>query len=159
MIQAVDRSVDRIMEALGKNGLEENTMVIFTSDNGGPGYIGIPDINRPYRGWKLTMFEGGTHVPFFIKWPKKIVPGSRYTKPVSLMDIFATATGIAGADPEDTAHVKGLEFPMHDPRAYQGAVGGRHRRHPTGHGSHAERILQCMSMGLGNRKTIAGKTK
>ncbi len=97
MIQSLDRSVDRIMEALRKNGLEENTMVIFTSDNGGPGYIGIPDINEPYRGWKLTMFEGGTHVPFFMKWPKQITPGSSYAKPISHMDIYATAAGIAGA--------------------------------------------------------------
>ena len=97
MIRAVDRSVGRIMQALGENGLEENTMVIFTSDNGGPGYIGIPHINQPYRGWKLTMFEGGTHVPYFIKWPKKIAPGSSYAKPVSHMDIYATAARIAGA--------------------------------------------------------------
>lgn len=97
MIQSLDRSVGRIMEALRKNGLEENTMVIFTSDNGGPGYIGIPHINEPYRGWKLTMFEGGTHVPFFMKWPKQITPGSNYAKPISHMDIYATAAGIAGA--------------------------------------------------------------
>jgi len=97
MIQSLDRSVGRIMEALRKNGLEENTMVIFTSDNGGPGYIGIPHINAPYRGWKLTMFEGGTHVPFFMKWPKQITPGSSYAKPISHMDIYATAAGIAGA--------------------------------------------------------------
>jgi arylsulfatase A-like enzyme len=75
MIQALDRSVGKITEALKKRGLEENTMVIFTSDNGAPGYIGIPDINQPYRGWKLTMFEGGTHVPYFIKWPQEIAPG------------------------------------------------------------------------------------
>jgi len=97
MIQALGRSVGRIMESLKQNGLEDNTMVIFTSDNGGPGYIGIPHINQPYRGWKLTMFEGGTHVPFFLKWPKQIASGSSYAKPISHMDIFATAAGIAGA--------------------------------------------------------------
>jgi arylsulfatase A-like enzyme len=97
MIQALDRSVGSIMQTLRENGLEENTLVIFTSDNGGPGYIGIPHINQPYRGWKLTMFEGGTHVPYFIKWPKTIAPGSSYTKPISHMDIYATAAGIADA--------------------------------------------------------------
>jgi uncharacterized sulfatase len=97
MIQALDRSVGRIMEALRENDLEENTMVMFTSDNGGPRYIGIPHINEPYRGWKLTMFEGGTHVPFFLKWPKAISPGSSYAKSISHMDIYATAAGIAGA--------------------------------------------------------------
>lgn len=43
------------------------------------------------------MFEGGTHVPFFMKWPKQIPPGSSYAKPISHMDIYATAAGIAGA--------------------------------------------------------------
>lgn len=97
MIRALDRSVGRIMAALEQNGLEQNTMVIFTSDNGGPGYIGIPHINQPYRGWKLTMFDGGTHVPFFMKWPKHIAPGKSYAKPISHMDIYATAAGVAGA--------------------------------------------------------------
>ena len=97
MIQSLDRSVGSIMQALRENNLEENTMVIFTSDNGGPGYIGIPHINQPYRGWKLTMFEGGTHVPFFLRWPKQIALGSSYAKPISHMDIYATAAGIAGA--------------------------------------------------------------
>ena len=97
MIRAIDRSVGKIMAALEENDLEENSMIVFTSDNGGAGYIGIPGINRPYRGWKLTMFEGGTHVPCFIKWPKTIVPGGIYAKPVSHMDIYATAAGVAGA--------------------------------------------------------------
>ncbi|MBU3917141.1 sulfatase [bacterium] len=102
MIRALDRSVGRITESLKQNGLEDNTLIIFTSDNGGPGYIGIPTINQPYRGWKLTMFEGGTHVPFFVKWPKKVAAGNTFAAPISHMDIFATAVGIAGAKtPED----------------------------------------------------------
>jgi arylsulfatase A-like enzyme len=110
MIRALDRSVGKITEALKKNGLEENTMVIFTSDNGGPGYIGIPDINQPYRGWKLTMFEGGTHVPYFIKWPQKIAPGTRYENPVSHMDIFATAAGIADAALPSDRRIDGVNL-------------------------------------------------
>ena len=51
-------------------------MVVFTSDNGGAGYIGIPDVNSPFRGWKITMFEGGLRVPMFVKWPAKIAAGT-----------------------------------------------------------------------------------
>ncbi|HSG89372.1 MAG TPA: sulfatase-like hydrolase/transferase, partial [Pseudomonadales bacterium] len=54
MIRALDRSVARVTAKLDELGLAENTLVIFTSDNGGAGYIGLPDINSPYRGWKLT---------------------------------------------------------------------------------------------------------
>ena len=38
---------------------------MFTSDNGGAGYLGLPDVNKPFRGWKISLFEGGIHVPFF----------------------------------------------------------------------------------------------
>ena len=67
MIRALDRNVGHVMSALKANGLDQNTLVIFTSDNGGANYIGLPNINRPYRGWKATFFEGGIHVPFFMQ--------------------------------------------------------------------------------------------
>jgi len=72
-------------------------LVIFTSDNGGAHYIGLPDINRPYRGWKATFFEGGMKVPFFMRWPAQIKPATRIAGPVSHFDIFATAGAAAGA--------------------------------------------------------------
>ncbi len=96
MIRALDRSVGRVMAALDQYGLTENTLVFFTSDNGGAGYVGLPDINQPYRGWKTTFFEGGIHVPYFIHWPLQIPAGSSYDKPVSHFDIFATAAAAAG---------------------------------------------------------------
>lgn len=102
MIRAVDRSVGRVMQALKDNGVDDNTLVIFTSDNGGAGYLGLPNINKPFRGWKLTLFEGGIHVPFYARWPKGIQKGSRFDKPVSHLDIFSTAAAVAGIDlPED----------------------------------------------------------
>jgi uncharacterized sulfatase len=97
MIRALDRSVGRVLQALEDNGLSENTLVIFTSDNGGAGYIGLPDINRPYRGWKLNHFEGGTHVPFMARWPARIPPGSVMAAPVHHMDVFQTAAAAAWA--------------------------------------------------------------
>ena len=97
MIRSLDRSVERVLEALETNGLMENTLVIFTSDNGGAGYIGLPDVNKPYRGWKLTHFEGGTHVPFIAQWPARIAAGAQMTEPVHHVDLFHTIAGAAGA--------------------------------------------------------------
>ncbi|MDR3507214.1 MAG: sulfatase-like hydrolase/transferase, partial [Caulobacteraceae bacterium] len=97
MVRNLDRNVGRILQALKDQGLDQNTLVIFTSDNGGAGYIGLPDINKPYRGWKATFFEGGIHSPFFMRWPGTIPAGARYPYPVAHVDIFATAAGVAGA--------------------------------------------------------------
>lgn len=96
MIRGLDRAVGTVLDALRANGLEENTLVVFTSDNGGANYIGLPDINAPYRGWKATFFEGGVHMPFFVRWPAKIAPGTRVDEPVAHVDIFATAAAAAG---------------------------------------------------------------
>jgi len=97
MIRALDRSVGDVMDALDDNGLTDNTLVIFTSDNGGAPYVGLPNINQPYRGWKTTFFEGGIHVPYFMSWPGTIEAGTTYDKPVTHFDIFATAAAAAGA--------------------------------------------------------------
>ncbi len=102
MIRGLDRGVGVVLDALKANGLNDNTLVIFTSDNGGAGYIGLPDINKPFRGWKATFFEGGLHVPLFIRWPGHVPAGSKFNKPVGHVDIFATAAGAAGASmPQD----------------------------------------------------------
>jgi len=96
MIRALDRGVGRVLEALRANGLEENTLVFFTSDNGAPGYIGLADVNRPFRGWKITFFEGGIHVPYFLKWPARLAGGQSFAAPVHGFDVFATAAAAAG---------------------------------------------------------------
>ena len=97
MVRAVDRSVGRVVETLRAQGLEDNTIVIFTSDNGAPGYIGIPEVNKPFRGWKITLFEGGLRVPYVAKWPGRIAPGTQYAAPVSNIDILPTLVAAAGA--------------------------------------------------------------
>jgi uncharacterized sulfatase len=96
MVRSVDRSVARVLKALRDEGLDENTIVVFTSDNGAPGYIGLPEVNKPYRGWKLTQFEGGVRVPYAAKWPGRIAAGLQYKPPVSNIDILPTVVAAAG---------------------------------------------------------------
>jgi arylsulfatase A-like enzyme len=107
MIEALDRSVGKIVGALEDNGLSENTLIIFTSDNGGAGYIGLHDINKPYRGWKLTHFEGGMHIPFFAKWPEKITSNTKYDKRIHHTDIFSTILGAANIEPPKNIKIDG----------------------------------------------------
>ncbi len=97
MIRALDRSVARIQEKLEAEGLSDNTLIIFTSDNGGAGYIDLADINKPYRGWKLNHFEGGTHVPYMAKWPAQIEAGRAMEAPIHHIDLFHTIAAAAGA--------------------------------------------------------------
>src|SRR5438046_6845388 len=98
MIRALERGIDKVLEAVKARGLEDNTLIIFTSDNGGTSFVGLPDINKPFRGWKATFFEGGIHVPFFVKWPAKIANGTTYAGAARHVDIFATAAAAAGAE-------------------------------------------------------------
>lgn len=110
MIMALDRGVGRVLAALEDHGLADDTLVIFTSDNGGAGYLGLPDINQPYRGWKLTHFEGGTHVPFFARWPARIAAGSRFEAPVNHIDLFPTIAAAAGAEVPADRVIDGVDL-------------------------------------------------
>ena len=113
MIHALDRGVGQVMATLRDNGLEENTLVIFTSDNGGARYLGLPDVNRPYRGFKLSLFEGGIHVPFFMRWPARIPAGSVVDSPVTHLDIFTTAAAAAGAALPEDREIDGVDLLPH----------------------------------------------
>lgn len=110
MIKALDRNVAKVLAELKAQGLEGDTIVIFTSDNGGANYIGLPDINKPYRGFKATFFEGGVRVPFFVRWPGQIAPGS--TSPARAMhfDIFATAATAARAPAAKPGVLDGVDL-------------------------------------------------
>ena len=110
MVRAVDRSVGRITQALEDEGLSDNTIVVFSSDNGGAGYIGLPGVNAPFRGWKLTNFEGGLRVPMFIKWPKKIAPGVRAKPPVAHIDLMPTLAKAAGAGLPADVEIDGVDI-------------------------------------------------
>ena len=110
MIRAVDRSVARVTQALEENGLTDNTLIILTSDNGGAGYLGLPNVNKPYRGWKLNHFEGGTHVPFMAKWPARISAGTSMEDPIHHNDIFTTIAAAAGAQLPQDRKIDGVDL-------------------------------------------------
>jgi arylsulfatase A-like enzyme len=110
MIRALDRGVGRVLGALREQGLEDDTLVIFTSDNGGAHYVGLPELNRPYRGWKITHFEGGIHVPYFMRWPARIPPGSRFAAPVHHFDVYASAAAAAGAPLPTDRELDGVDL-------------------------------------------------
>ncbi|MDB2319436.1 sulfatase-like hydrolase/transferase, partial [Porticoccaceae bacterium] len=110
MIRAVDRSVARVTQVLEDNGLADNTLIILTSDNGGAGYIGLPNVNKPYRGWKLNHFEGGTHVPFMAKWPAQINPGTSMDAPIHHNDIYSTIAAAAGVQVPQDRKIDGVDL-------------------------------------------------
>ena len=108
MIRAVDRSVSRILDTLEEEGIADNTMVVFTSDNGGAGYIGLPGVNQPFRGWKITMFEGGIRVPLFMKWPAKLAAGTVVETPTAHIDVMPTIAAATGAVIPETVAIDGV---------------------------------------------------
>ena len=106
MIMSLDRSVGRIVESLEANGLSDNTWIIFTSDNGGANYIGLRYINSPYRGWKLTLFEGGIKVPL-IFW-KDGIASQEVAQRAMHIDIMPTIHGLINE--ELTHSVDGVDL-------------------------------------------------
>ena len=95
MIAALDRSVGKIVKKLKDLDIYGRTLIIFTSDNGGANYIELEDINKPFRGWKISFFEGGIRVPFIVSWPDKIDSGIKFDQPVHHFDIFSTIAAAA----------------------------------------------------------------
>lgn len=110
MMRALDRSVGAITKALEAEGLADNTIVMFSSDNGGAGYIGLPEVNTPFRGWKLTNFEGGLRVPMFLKWPGIIAPGTTVSEPVAHIDLMPTLAAAAQAPLPKNVAIDGYDL-------------------------------------------------
>ena len=106
MIEAVDTSVGRILEALDELDLSEKTLVIFSSDNGGTRV----SINRPLRGVKGSLYEGGVRVPTCMKWPGVIEAGSKSATPITSVDFLPTFAELAGVSLPTTQPVDGESF-------------------------------------------------
>ena len=92
MLASMDANVGKVLEALRRNGLEENTIVIFLSDNGG--HEASP--NKPLRGKKATYWEGGLRVPFCVQWKGTVAKGTKVTHPVISLDVLPTLVEAAG---------------------------------------------------------------
>lgn len=106
MVKSLDDSLGRVLDHLKARGLERNTIVIFTSDNGG--YIGfekgqtVPVTNNaPLRSGKGTLYEGGIRVPLVVRWPGVTPAAAECPEPVILMDLFHTLTAPASGKPTD----------------------------------------------------------
>jgi arylsulfatase A-like enzyme len=110
MLHALDRSVGEITAKLEEESLADNTIIVFSSDNGGAGYIGLPEINQPYRGWKITLFEGGIRVPMFLKWPARIAAGTQVDTPVAHIDVMPTLAAAAGAALPEGVEIDGRDM-------------------------------------------------
>ena len=104
MISALDDAIGRIRAKVKKEGLEDNTLIIFASDNGGADYT-FATTNAPLKGGKFSHFEGGINVPFALSWKGKIKPHTIYKTPISSLDIFSTIASVTGSGlPKDRVY-------------------------------------------------------
>jgi arylsulfatase A-like enzyme len=117
MIASVDESVGRILALLDELKLAENTLVIFSSDNGGVGGYaregikagGITD-NAPLRGGKGMLYEGGVRVPYIFRWPGRIPAGTVCDQPINSVDLYPTLLEVAGAEPPPNYTLDGVSY-------------------------------------------------
>ena len=127
-----DWAVSEIMKVLKDTDQADNTVVFFTCDNGTSPKANFPQLdtagvhlNVNWRGWKADAYEGGHRVPFIVRWPGQVKPGTRSTQTITLTDIMATCGGILGAElpanaAEDSVSLlpvlrgKKMEKPLHD---------------------------------------------
>lgn len=107
MLADLDAGVGEVLGQLRASDIDDNTLVVFLSDNGGPTRE-LTSSNRPLRGEKGQMHEGAVRVPFIVRWNNTLPAGEVYDQPVSSMDIFATAVSAAGAT--TPASVEGVDL-------------------------------------------------
>jgi arylsulfatase A-like enzyme len=111
MIESLDESIGRILDALDESGQADNTLIVFTSDNGGLATSeGSPTCNAPLAEGKGWMYEGGTREPLMVRWPGTIEAGSTCSVPVSSPDFYPTLLELAGLDPIPQQHCDGMSF-------------------------------------------------
>ncbi|WP_068422326.1 arylsulfatase B [Planctomyces sp. SH-PL62] len=108
MLAAMDEQVGFIAEAIKKKGLAENTLIVFSSDNGGPS-PGRVTSNGPLRGAKGTLFEGGVRVAAFANWPGRIKAGSVVDAPLHIVDLYPTFLKLAGVTTDQPLPIDGRD--------------------------------------------------
>jgi len=120
MVEAMDNAVGKVLKALDDNGIADDTIVIFFSDNGGLSTSeGSPTSNLPYRAGKGWMYEGGIREPLIVRWPKTIKGGTVCDTPVISTDFYPTLLEACGLDPLPEQHKDGVSFVelLKDPKA------------------------------------------
>lgn len=112
MLSNMDDSVGEVIGSLDGNGIRDNTLIFFLSDNGGPTRE-LTSSNAPLRGEKGSMYEGGIRVPFLMSWPGHVPEGAEYAKPVISLDMFPTITAAAGLKPAVNRESDGVNLLPH----------------------------------------------
>ncbi len=111
MIESMDNAVGIVLDTLDELGLEQNTIVVFTSDNGGVSAgDGKATSNLPLRGGKGRQWEGGIREPYYIKWPGVVKPGSKSNVPVIGTDFYPTLLEMVGLKSRPQQHVDGVSL-------------------------------------------------
>jgi arylsulfatase A-like enzyme len=109
MMSAMDDAIGRVLAKVRAIGQEDNTIVWYFSDNGGPTQS-TTSKNGPLRGFKMTTLEGGTRVPFMVKWKGKLPAGRTYDKPVIQLDILPTTLAAVGGKVDPAWKVDGVDL-------------------------------------------------
>ena len=111
MVESVDESVGRVMQKIAELGLEGNTIVVFTSDNGGLSTAeGAPTSNLPLRAGKGWHYEGGVREPLIVRWPGISKPGSICRAPMISTDYYPTLLEMAGLPLRPQQHMDGVSL-------------------------------------------------
>lgn len=120
----LDDGVGRIVKALEQNGIRENTLIVFSSDNGGQKSWSAPENqyngryaahttlgnNQPLRGWKGSLYEGGIRVPAFVNWPGHLPDRRVFESPTHVVDWLPTLIRAAGGDPTEIQATEGIDL-------------------------------------------------
>lgn len=113
MVESIDDSTRQILATLEDLKIDDNTLIIFTSDNGGLDRGGTPTENAPLRSGKGFAYEGGIRVPFLVRWPGVIPAGKVSESPVCSIDIFPTVLEASGPTPPSDRIIDGLSLLPH----------------------------------------------
>jgi len=105
MVTCLDDGIGEVLAALDEQGMRDDTLVLFTSDNGGPPAAD----NGPLRGRKASIYEGGTRVPTVVCWPGVVPAGAQVDEPLHIVDLFPTLIGRAGGTTEGSKPLDGKD--------------------------------------------------
>ena len=112
MVYRLDQNIGKVLTELRNQNIEQDTFVVFLSDNGGPCIPGMSNgsCNAPFRGAKTTVLEGGIRIPMIFKWPASLPSGKIIDAMTSSLDIFATFVAAAGGTLEKSANLTGVNL-------------------------------------------------